>query len=165
MPSAADPKVTSTDGHAPDAEGPAPAEIDPATGQHRSYWILTAEERAKGFVRPVRRTYRHVGKRPMHPTRPLTEEESARYGGEGIVIFEIYPESESGACGRYWTADELRSGCGTTTTMSREIAETYARQPSFYGATFCCRCRTHKPVGADGEFVWHDGTDGDRVGT
>jgi len=29
-------------------------------GQQKDYVVLTAEERAKGFVRPVRRTYRHL---------------------------------------------------------------------------------------------------------
>src|SRR6185312_12812982 len=44
--------------------------------------------------------------------------------------------------------------CGSTTTMSREIAETYAAQPTHYGSTYCCACRKHRPVGADGEFYW-----------
>jgi hypothetical protein len=44
--------------------------------------------------------------------------------------------------------------CGAITTMGRAIAETYARDPSFYGGTFCATCRDHFPVGADGEFVW-----------
>lgn len=52
--------------------------------------------------------------------------------------------------------------CGTVTTMALAIAETYARDPRFYGATFCVYCRTHRPVGPDGEFVWDDGT---KVGT
>lgn len=34
-------------------------EIDPATGQQKGYVVLTAEERAKGFVRPVRHSYVH----------------------------------------------------------------------------------------------------------
>jgi hypothetical protein len=34
-------------------------EIDSATGQQKGYVVLSAEERAKGFVRPVRRTYLH----------------------------------------------------------------------------------------------------------
>jgi hypothetical protein len=38
----------------------APASIDPVTGQHKAYWVLSAEERALGFVRPVRRSYRHL---------------------------------------------------------------------------------------------------------
>lgn len=35
-------------------------EIDPTSGQQKGYVVLSAEERAKGFVRPVRRTYVHV---------------------------------------------------------------------------------------------------------
>lgn len=35
-------------------------EIDPSTGQQKGYVVLTPEERAKGFVRPVRDAYRHL---------------------------------------------------------------------------------------------------------
>ncbi len=35
-------------------------EIDPATGLQKGYVVLSEEERAKGFVRPVRRTYTHT---------------------------------------------------------------------------------------------------------
>lgn len=52
--------------------------------------------------------------------------------------------------------------CGVETRMGRAIAETYARNPTFYGATFCVGCQMHKPVGPDGEFVWDDGS---KVGT
>lgn len=45
--------------------------------------------------------------------------------------------------------------CGTVTKMGRIIAETYARDPGFYGATFCVACSKHRPLS---EFVWHDGT-------
>lgn len=34
-------------------------DIDPATGQQKAYVVLSAEERAKGFVRPLRRSYIH----------------------------------------------------------------------------------------------------------
>lgn len=34
-------------------------EIDPSTGMQRAYVVLSLEERAKGFVRPVRRSYVH----------------------------------------------------------------------------------------------------------
>lgn len=91
----------------------APAPIDPATGMHKDYWVLSAEERAKGFVRPVRDKYRH----------------------------EV---------------------CGTVTTMGRVLAETYAREPGYYGATFCVQCKGHFRVGPDGQFVW---LDGGKVGT
>lgn len=46
--------------------------------------------------------------------------------------------------------------CGAVTTMGLALCETYARQPGFYGATYCCRCRMHRPVGSDGEFTWVD---------
>lgn len=91
-----DPRLT----HGPD-EAPAP--------QAEVYLVLSAEERAAGFVRPLRRTYRHVV-------------------------------------------------CGTVTAMAQDIAETYARQPSFYGSTYCVRCGMHRPVGVEGEFEWLDGS-------
>lgn len=84
------------------------------TGQNEAYLVLSAAERARGFVRPLRSAY-------VHET------------------------------------------CGAVTTMAVAIAETYARNPGFYGGTYCSRCRDHFPVGADGEFVW-DGTT-EKVGT
>lgn len=90
----------------------APAPLNPLTGQHQSYWILTEAERSLGFVRPVRRTYVHLL-------------------------------------------------CGRQTKMAQEIAETYARDPKYYGSTFCVHCKTHLPV--DG-FVWADGK-GEKVGS
>lgn len=45
--------------------------------------------------------------------------------------------------------------CGTLTRMSLAIAETYARDPSFYNGTFCCGCGQHFPLD---QFVW-DGTE------
>lgn len=89
------------------------ADIEPS-GMNDAYLVLPDDERAKGFVRPVRRSY-------VHTT------------------------------------------CGAVTTMGQALAETYARLPSFYGATYCAACRRHFPVGADGEFVW-DGTT-EKVGT
>lgn len=47
--------------------------------------------------------------------------------------------------------------CGTVTRMPFKCAETYAREPRFYGATYCCGCMMHLPVS---EFSWlDDGTD------
>lgn len=135
-------------------------EINPITGQQKGYIVLSDEERAKGFIRPVRTNYVHVGKRPKYPTRPLTDEEKVRYKLCNYVFFEIYPESESPVTGRFWTEKELNSGCGIVTTMHRSLAETYARDPKFYGGTFCCHCKSHFPVD---EFVW-EGTD-ERVGS
>lgn len=137
-----------------------------ANGQQRGYVVLSDEERAKGFVRPVRLSYVHVGRPgPRYPLRDPTVEERESWGDE-VAKYEEYPESEHPVLGRFWTQQELDSigvGCGTVTTMSRAIAETYAREPGFYGATFCCGCHAHLPVGEDGLFVW-EGTD-ERVGT
>ncbi len=63
----------------------------------------------------------------------------------------------------YVHATEL-GGCGAVTTMGLAIAQTYARQPDFYGATFCVACSKHRPVGEHGEFLWDDGS-GQKVGT
>lgn len=108
-------KTTLTDGS---PVTPDHREINPATGQQKGYVVLSADERAKGFIRPYRDAYRH-------------------------------------------------QTCGKITTMSREIAETYARDPHFYGGTFCTHCRAHFPIGEDGEFTWYemDGREGPRVGT
>lgn len=153
------PKTTLTDGR---GVTPDHREIDPATGMQKGYVVLSDEERAKGFVRPVRDAYVHVGIRPQHPTQPLTEEQERLFGGEGYVAYEKYREG-SGAIGRFWTKAQLESGCGGTTTMGRALAETYARDPKFYGGTFCATCRAHFPVGEKGEFLWA-GTE-ERVGT
>lgn len=135
------------------AESPAPQPVDPATGQHRAYWVLSDAERAKGFVRPVRNSYQHVGIRPTHPLRDLTLEEAQRYKSVGYIKFEEYPASDRSCVGRYWTDAQLKSGCGTVTRMGVKLAETYAREPGFYGSTFCVGCGTHFPVS---EFRWID---------
>lgn len=49
-------RTTLTDGS---PVSPDHREIDPATGMQKGYVVLSADERAKGFVRPVRRTYTH----------------------------------------------------------------------------------------------------------
>jgi hypothetical protein len=135
--------------------------------QDDTYLVLSEAERAKGFVRPVRNSYVHVGiAGPKYPLRDLTDEEKQRYLESGYVKFEKHPESDAPTIGRYWLQKQLDSigkGCGTLTTMRRALSETYAREPHFYGSTYCCGCNMHRPVGRDGEFVW-DGTE-IRVGT
>jgi len=84
--------------------------VTEADGQQACYLILSEEERAKGFVRPVRRSYYHLK-------------------------------------------------CWSVTSMGQALAETYARDPKFYGGTFCSACRDHFPVGLileGGQFVWDD---------
>jgi hypothetical protein len=140
--------------------------------QNEAYLVLSEGERAKGFKRPVLRSYRHAGiPGPRWPLRDLTDEERERYAGTGYVKYEPYPADDRPTLGRFWTQadlDRAGNGCGTVTTMGLALAETYARDPGFYGATYCCGCRMHLPVGARGEFTWMDqrGQDtGERVGT
>lgn len=155
-------RYATTDGKPPapgleDAAAPQP--IDPATGQHGAYWVLSEAERAKGFVRPVRDRYKHVGTRPSGPLRALTEKEREAYG-PSYVAFEEYGPERAPVVGRGWTEAQLKSGCGSVTTMGRALSETYAREPKFYGTTFCCQCRAHFRVE---EFVWTQ--DGQAVGS
>ena len=149
-----------------DPNDPAHKERKP-NGQQQDYVVLSAEERARGFVRPVRRSYIHVGKpAPQYPLRVLTPEENAQYIPFGYVQYEKYPDAST-ICGKFWTQEELDrvgKGCGQLTKMSQAIAETYARCPDYYGGTFCCGCGAHFPVGEHGEFVWADTKD-ERVGT
>ena len=151
---------TTTTGKPPEPgleNAPAPGPIDPATGQHTQYWVLSEGERAKGFIRPVRRTYVHHGPAgPANPLRELTPDEREQYGSYGYVMFEAY-SGEGSVTGQFWTQKDLDragKGCGVATTMGVALAETYARDPKYYGATFCVGCGTHFPVG---EFHWDDG--------
>ena len=54
----------------------------------------------------------------------------------------------------------VHNTCGVETVMSQPISETYARDPKFYGATYCVGCKMHKPVS---EFTWS--MDGEVVGS
>jgi hypothetical protein len=51
------PKTTLTDGS---EVTPDHREINPVTGMQKGYVVLSKEERAKGFVRPVRDKYVHI---------------------------------------------------------------------------------------------------------
>ena len=133
-------------------------------GQQSCYLVLLDEEKAKGFIRPVRRSYRHVGQQvDTSEIRELTKEENKRYKGVNYIGFIPNEDKDSVIVGRFITQDDLKKGCGTITTMGLSIAQTYARDPKFYGATFCCGCSSHLPVGENGEFIW-EGTN-EKVGT
>jgi hypothetical protein len=100
-----------------DPNDPGLASVD-NRGMQAKYLVLSEDERARGFVEPVRTSYQHLT-------------------------------------------------CGTITYMATAIAETYARDPSFYGGTYCAGCQTHLPVGDHGEFVWveNDVATDQKVGT
>lgn len=125
--------------------------------QQDVYLALSPEERAKGFVKPLRETYRHVGPPgPRYPLRDLYSDELEQYADIGYVKFERYAEG-SAALGRYWTQaqlDAIGKGCGLETRMPIATAETYARDPWFYGGTYCVHCSMHRDLR---EFVWLDG--------
>lgn len=131
--------------------------------QHEAYLVLSEEERAKGFVRPYRDRYIHIGAPgPIYPLLDLNEVQKGLYG-DTYAKYEQYPESELPTLGKFWTQKELDNigkGCGTETIMGRALSETYARQPSFYGSTYCVGCSKHLPVK---EFVWS--ADHQRVGS
>jgi len=91
--------------------------------QNEVYLVLSEEERAQGFVRPVRDTYVHY------------------YMEDGSDV--PYP---------LLTLKGVK-GCGAATRMGRALAETYARDSKFYGATYCVGCKKHLPVK---EFIWED---------
>lgn len=134
-------------------------------GQNACYLVLSEEERKKGFVRPYRDSYVHVGKDVRSHWKKIyrmLDETDELFGKYVAVMTVLEKEDGSFGGGTYvtqkeldaWTKGEKVGGCGTLTRMAPAISETYARNPKFYGATFCCGCNKHLPVS---EFVW-DGT-------
>jgi len=131
--------------------------------QNEVYLVLSEEELAKGFIRPVRNSYVHIGKKielEGGKLRKLTKKEKEQYKDYNYYGFIKYPKERKPLIGRYLTKDEYENigkyvgGCGARTTMNQTISETYARNPKFYGSTYCISCQKHLPVE---EFVW-DGT-------
>lgn len=148
------------------------------SGQQETYVILSEEERAKGFVRPVMRSYQHIGQSVCGGLAATDDNPFARVTPDPAdhrVYMCCGEPGHEGRCSdqaRRAVTEQQREdarrthlfgGCGGVTTMARAIAETYARDPKFYGATFCCNCGSHLKVGMRGEFVWCD--DGTPVGS
>lgn len=139
-------------------------------GQHERYPTLSAEERAKGFVRPVRQEYAHVGRAVCGDTSTVMEK-PAEPGKVWACTMQPGHDGEHESWGQMLpeeAARQVQGGCGGTVTwMGLALAETYARQPDYYGATYCTKCRTHPPVGPFGEFVWvvNGKASNERVGT
>ena len=67
------------------------------------------------------------------------------------VYLVLSPEEINKGLVRPIRRSYIHTSCGATTRMSDQIAETYARDPKFYGSTYCVRCQKHLPVS---EFMW-----------
>lgn len=101
---------------------------------------------------------------------PVPEDQShttLKPNGQQQDYVVLTPEERGRGFVRPYRDAYRHTKCGKITTMSRAIAETYARDPYFYSGTFCTTCSGHFPIGEDGEFVWYemDGTTGPKVGT
>ena len=139
--------------------------------QNECYVILSEEERAKGFIRPYRNCYVHVGRlvESEGTLRELTDEEKERHNKYGTIYSHCldYPKERYPLVGKNMTQEEVDNmgkrigGCGGKTIMAREISETYARDPKFYGSTWCMNCGKHINVN---EFIWDDDS-GETVGS
>jgi len=132
--------------------------------QNEVYLVLSEEERTKGFVRPVRTSYVHVGKKidlEGGKVKKLSKNKLKEFEKWGYYAYVKFPKDRSPLVGKYLTKEEYEhigkyiGGCGALTTMNITIAETYARNPKFYGATYCISCQKHLPVE---EFEWNDGS-------
>ena len=103
--------------------------------------------------------------RTLTDGQPVTEDHREIISGgvrdgqqKGYVVLSVAERSKGFV--RPYRENYLHKPCGTTTTMGRSIAETYARDPEFYSGTFCVNCKAHFPLD---QFVW-TGTN-ERVGS
>ena len=149
--------------------------------QNKKYLVLSDEKLYKEgadpktmetlFIRPIRQSYIHVGnKMPICGKVHRIFDEPTNDGYVATVCMRNKHEDE---CQGWQYIDQKKldsvkegkyfnggSGCGGETTMGIKIAETYARDPKFYGSTYCVHCQMHKPVD---EFVWSNTTE--KVGS
>ena len=93
--------LTTDPNHPAIQRGPLDGETEPRE-QNKVYLVLPPEDLRKGYVKPLRQSYKH-------------------------------------------------STCSGETRMGYELSATYARDPWFYGLTYCVHCRVHRPLT---EFRW-----------
>lgn len=98
---------------------------------------------------PLDATGPHLTEDPTHP--------KLRHGVDETPVpqAEVYLITNNGEFVRPVRRSYVHSHCGGVTTMGEKLAETYARNPKFYGSTYCAICHMHRPVK---EFRWK-GTD------
>lgn len=104
-----------------------------ANGQQRDYVVLSPEERAKGFVKPLRKSYVHTGQNPkMHGGRVLLKPDVGACGGStrmGLSIAETYarePAFYSGTfcvnCNQHFKLTEFRWEDGEPMHVPDQVA-------------------------------------------
>lgn len=90
------------------------------------------------------------------PVEKVRAEQTAETGQHpGYIV--LCPDERAKGFVRPFRSAYKHTLCGTVTTMSRDLSETYARQPTFYSHTFCVHCNRHLPVA---QFRW---TEDDQV--
>ena len=89
-------------------------EISPNTGMQKGYVVLSEEERAKGFVRPVRRSYIHKRCGTVTRMGGAIAETYARdpYFYNGTFCAHCKAHFPIGANGEFWW-DETKEKVGT----------------------------------------------------
>lgn len=75
--------------------------------------------------------------------------------------YENYPTVDEGEFKQEVRTRYVHEECGETTGMRQDLAESVARNPGFYGKTYCSGCQKHVPVE---EIRWKDGEDWVRGG-
>lgn len=60
--------------------------------------------------------------------------------------FENYPTTDEGDFVQSVRDTYVHEECGTSTTMLGDLPESIARNPTYYGKTFCTTCGKHVPV-------------------
>jgi len=96
---------------------------------------------------------------PHKPKTCLTDDEKVYDGytridtntGMQKDYLVLCPEERAKGFVRPYRDTYIHTACGHETKIHRGIAETYARDPSFYTSTYCTGCRKHFPLS---EFVW-----------
>ena len=79
-----------------------------------------------------------------HPD--LIKAQAADAVGQNNIYLVLSDEELAKGFVRPYRDSYRHHGCGSTTTMGKKIAETYAADPLFYGSTFCAQCNNHFPV-------------------
>lgn len=135
----------------------------------RYAWMLAEEGAMSEHIQPNPERFRKIVDDHLPPKTmladgsPVTDDhrEIDPYTGMQKAYVVLSEDERSKGFVRPVRTSYVHDKCGVVTTMGRRIAETYARDPEFYSATYCVGCKDHFPVE---EFTWSN-TDGERVGS